>query len=54
MSLETINQCGLVLLGCGKMGTAMLEGWLANGVKPASVTIIDPHPSERLIELTIC
>lgn len=51
MSLETINERGLVLLGCGKMGTAMLEGWLANGVEPASITIIDPFPSTRLIEL---
>ncbi len=39
---------GLVLVGCGKMGSAMLEGWLANGVKPADVWILEPHPSERL------
>jgi len=51
MSLKAINERGLVLLGCGKMGTAMLEGWLVNGVKPDSVTIIDPYPSERLVEL---
>lgn len=51
MSLEAINQRGLVLLGCGKMGTAMLEGWLVSGVKPASVTIIDPYPSDRLVAL---
>lgn len=51
MSLDAINERGLVLLGCGKMGTAMLEGWLVNGVKPASVTIIDPYPSDRLVEL---
>jgi len=24
-------RCGLVLVGCGKMGTAMLRGWLAGG-----------------------
>jgi len=51
MSLESINERGLVLLGCGKMGTAMLEGWLVNGVLPASVTILDPFPSYRLKEL---
>jgi pyrroline-5-carboxylate reductase len=39
---------GLVLVGCGKMGSAMLEGWLANGVQPANVWILEPHPSDRL------
>ena len=39
---------GLVLLGCGKMGSAMLQGWLAQGLPPASVWVIDPYPSEWL------
>jgi pyrroline-5-carboxylate reductase len=46
MGFYNINQNGLVLLGCGKMGSAMLQGWLAQGIKPASVTIIDPYPSD--------
>jgi len=29
MALETVSEKGLVLLGCGKMGSAMLQGWLA-------------------------
>lgn len=37
---------GLVLLGCGKMGSAMLEGWLSDGLPPASVWVIDPAPSD--------
>ena len=37
---------GLVLLGCGKMGSAMLEGWLAAGLPPTSVWVNDPQPSE--------
>ena len=48
MSLEIIEERGLVLLGCGKMGSAMLEGWLARGVAPGSVWVIDPYPSARL------
>ncbi len=48
MSLEILDERGLVLLGCGKMGSAMLEGWLAGGVAPSSVWILDPVPSERL------
>ena len=39
---------GLVLVGCGKMGSAMLEGWLANGVKPSDVWILEPYPTDRL------
>ncbi len=38
----------LALVGCGKMGSAMLEGWLANGVKPADVWILEPYPTDRL------
>jgi pyrroline-5-carboxylate reductase len=37
---------GLVLLGCGRMGGAMLEGWLAAGLPPASATVIEPSPSD--------
>ena len=33
----------LVLLGSGKMGQAMLTGWLARGLEPSRVTAIDPH-----------
>jgi pyrroline-5-carboxylate reductase len=32
----------LVLVGAGKMGSALLGGWLARGLDPRSVVIIDP------------
>lgn len=32
---------GLVLVGCGKMGGAMLEGWLDQGVDPQSIRIVE-------------
>jgi pyrroline-5-carboxylate reductase len=32
---------GIVLVGCGKMGGAMLEGWLEQGIAPDSVRIIE-------------
>jgi pyrroline-5-carboxylate reductase len=32
----------LVLIGAGKMGSAMLSAWLGAGLDPAGVTIIDP------------
>jgi len=43
-----IARDGLVLLGCGKMGSAMLEGWLARGLPASSVWVRDPNPSEWL------
>lgn len=42
---------GLVLLGCGKMGGALLEGWLAEGLPPSAFTILEPNPSARLSAL---
>jgi pyrroline-5-carboxylate reductase len=48
MSLDEINRRGIVILGCGKMGSAMLEGWLAGGLDPAMAWVVDPHPSPRL------
>ncbi len=40
---EDINARGLVLVGCGRMGGAMLRGWLAGGLQPGAVTVIDPN-----------
>ena len=45
-----IAKDGLVLLGCGKMGSAMLAGWLARGLPTSSVYVIDPKPSDWLKE----
>ncbi|WP_421703765.1 pyrroline-5-carboxylate reductase family protein [Aliiroseovarius sp.] len=42
----------LLLLGCGKMGGALLRGWLAEGLPADRVTVMDPRPPEWLIELT--
>ncbi|MEM6971815.1 MAG: pyrroline-5-carboxylate reductase [Pseudomonadota bacterium] len=41
----------LLLLGCGKMGGAMLEGWLAAGLDPALCQVIEPQPADRLSAL---
>lgn len=42
----------LVLLGAGKMGGAMLDGWLARGLDPKRVTVIDPAPGKSIKALT--
>lgn len=41
----------LVLVGGGKMGTALLEGWLDEGLDPATVTVFEPMPGEALSAL---
>ena len=41
----------LVLIGAGKMGGAMLEGWLRIGMNPAGISLIDPKPSEEMVAL---
>ena len=48
MDMTTVAQKGLVLLGCGKMGSAMLAGWLKGGLPAASVWVLDPYPSDWL------
>jgi pyrroline-5-carboxylate reductase len=35
----------IVLVGAGKMGGALLEGWLALGLDPGKVAVIEPQPS---------
>ncbi|MCP4821065.1 MAG: pyrroline-5-carboxylate reductase [Shimia sp.] len=46
MDMKTVAEKGLVLLGCGKMGSAMLQGWLADGLPAASVWVKDPYPND--------
>lgn len=48
MDMAELENRGLVLLGCGKMGSAMLSGWLSGGLPPASVWVRDPAPSDWL------
>ena len=46
MSMQRVADRGLVLLGCGKMGSAMLAGWLEGGLPATSVWVQDPAPSD--------
>jgi pyrroline-5-carboxylate reductase len=38
----------LVLVGAGKMGGAMLDGWLARKLPPRKVVVIEPQPSKAI------
>jgi pyrroline-5-carboxylate reductase len=42
----------LVLLGAGKMGGAMLDGWIARGLAPKRIKIIEPQPGKAVKALT--
>ncbi|MGY3586129.1 pyrroline-5-carboxylate reductase [Bradyrhizobium sp. USDA 4341] len=41
----------IALAGAGKMGGAMLTGWLAQGLSPKHVAVIDPHLSPEIAAL---
>jgi pyrroline-5-carboxylate reductase len=43
----------LVLVGAGKMGSAMLEGWLRLGLDPARLAVIEPAPSPEIKDLAV-
>jgi pyrroline-5-carboxylate reductase len=49
MALEQVARDGLVLLGCGKMGSALLAGWLKAGLPPSAIWVLEPNPSDWLI-----
>lgn len=45
MRLKLLDRIGsLWLIGNGNMGSALLERWLACGLSPSAVTVIDPQP----------
>jgi pyrroline-5-carboxylate reductase len=46
MTLARLDR--IVLVGAGRMGGALLEGWLANGLAPSAITVVDPAPAEQV------
>jgi len=48
--LTNLNS-SIVLAGAGKMGSAMLSGWLAQGIAADRLTVIDPAPSDGITSL---
>jgi pyrroline-5-carboxylate reductase len=46
-SLENISDA-LILAGAGKMGGALLTGWLAQGLDTGQVAVIEPHASDEI------
>jgi pyrroline-5-carboxylate reductase len=50
-ALQSIKDT-ILLAGAGKMGGAMLTGWLARGIDARRVAVIEPHPSDEISALT--
>jgi pyrroline-5-carboxylate reductase len=48
MALDQVARDGLVLLGCGKMGSALLAGWLEAGLPAGSIWVLEPNPTDWL------
>jgi pyrroline-5-carboxylate reductase len=50
MTAQTLVQFEgpLLLVGAGKMGQAMLEGWLARGLDPTKLSVVEPQPAEAV------
>lgn len=47
----TLSNLGpVVLVGAGKMGTAMARGWLAAGLRSADLILVDPKPSDAVAD----
>ena len=49
MAIRNVKRLGefrgtLVLVGAGKMGSAMLDGWLARGLDSKKIIVIEPEP----------
>ena len=38
----------LLLAGAGKMGGAMLDGWIARGLAPKRIVVIEPQPNKAV------
>ena len=42
----------VVLVGAGKMGGAMLQGWIRIGLDPTRISVLEPHPGPEIVALT--
>ena len=42
--MSDLSSLRLLLVGCGKMGGAMLRGWLARGMQAKNAVVVEPVP----------
>ena len=41
-TLTSLQDLRVLLIGCGRMGSALAHGWLAGGIKPENLWILEP------------
>lgn len=49
--LKDVSQ-NIVLVGAGRMGAALLQGWLSRGIDPSKLTVLEPQPGDDI--KTLC
>src|SRR6516164_1855186 len=48
---QDVRDASIFLVGAGRMGGALLRGWLEAGVSPASLAVAEPEPSPEIAAL---
>ena len=48
LDLTHFSKKGIIIIGCGKMGSALLSGWIDSGIDLQNITVIEPNPSSWL------
>jgi pyrroline-5-carboxylate reductase len=48
---SALKAASIVLVGAGKMGAAMLRGWLDLDIEPVRLVVLEPMPSRDVLEL---
>ena len=51
LTMKDLLDGKLLLVGCGKMGGAMLEGWLSRGLDAGDVVVQDPAPPPEIVAM---
>ena len=51
LTMKDLLDGKLLLVGCGKMGGAMLEGWLSRGLEAGDVVVQDPAPPPEIVAM---
>lgn len=51
-TLSELEAGSVLLVGAGKMGMAMARGWMAAGLAPLALTLVDPKPFPEVVAET--
>lgn len=49
MSVEFTPDRPMLLAGCGNMGAALLQGWIASGITANAIRVIEPSGADRAV-----